>query len=71
MKYIKIDEVKPNMLSASNLYDCSHRTIIRANCRLTEPLITEIIKKNYAGLYIYREIDTLSEMTDPTHNEKS
>jgi len=69
MRYIKINDIRPNMLSASNLYDRNHQPVMRANCRLTHELIAELTQYDYNGLYIYQNRDKIADMKNKLQPE--
>lgn len=63
MKYVKISDLKPDMILANSLYDNNENILLRANARLTTYHINRIEKFNYDGLYIFEDNEIYNHNT--------
>lgn len=55
MRYVRINELIPDMVLATTLYDDNDNILLRANHKLTRHNIRRIKLLDYAGLYIYED----------------
>ena len=55
MRYITINNLVPNMVLATTLYDNNDNVLLKANHKLTPHNIKRIKKLDYDGLYIYED----------------
>ena len=55
MKYIEINDLKPGMITMKSIYNDRGICLLARNKILTNPIINQIKKMGYDGLYIYDE----------------
>lgn len=67
MRYIAIEEARPEMVLASDIYDVMGRTLIGQNCELTEEYIQNLKERGVVGVYIDDELsrDIMLEKSIP------
>lgn len=55
MKYVRSDQLLPGMVSLKSIYDQRGVCLLAANHVLTLPIIFQLRKQKYPGLYVYDE----------------
>lgn len=55
MRYIKKNQLLPDMVLATTLYDDNDNILLRANHKLTLHNVKRIQQLDYQGLYIYED----------------
>lgn len=71
MKYITIDQMQPNMIIASYLYDRIKQFFIQANSNLTTDLIQKIKMSDYEGVYIYNNYAGLDQIQNKIYIDQN
>lgn len=69
MRFIKIDELKPNMISVKSLYH-KDKLLLAANKKLTASLIKQLKRNNISGIYVFDEFSEYEELKDIISDEK-
>lgn len=67
MRYVSIEDARPGMCLAYDLYDSSGRTVVGCGCELTAPYIKKLSEYGFSGVYIDDELskDIYIEATIP------
>lgn len=64
MKYIEINDLKPGMITMKSIYNDRGICLLARNKILTNPIINQIKKMGYDGLYIYDEYSNYEELEE-------
>lgn len=56
MRYVLLDECKPGMILAGNLYDAFGRTLIADGAELTKKFLEKLESYGFVGVYIADEL---------------
>jgi len=69
MRFVRIDELKPNMISVKSLYH-KDKLLLAANKKLTTSLIKQLKKNKISGIYVFDEFSEYEELKDIISDEK-
>lgn len=69
MKYVKTENLTPNMILANTLYDDNEHILLKANKALSKYHIQRIQQLNFDGLYIFEDNDIMQH--EPIISEKT
>jgi hypothetical protein len=60
MKYLKLNEIKPGMITAREVQDVAGNTLLKADAELTERAIQAVVPRGVDGIWIKTEDEILT-----------